>query len=63
MNKLKLNPLRLLFIGMLVIFVGAIAKITGESFYKPILITGLVIEIISVILLLSRFNHLLKSNK
>lgn len=52
MKKVRINPLRLLFIGIIVIIIGAIAKITKESFYQPILIIGLIIEIISVLMLL-----------
>ena len=63
MKKVKLNPLRFLLIGMVVILVGAIAKITKESFYQPILITGLIIEFISIILLVGKFDFLLKNNK
>ena len=63
MKKIHINPLRLLLIGMVVILVGAIAKITNESFYQPILITGLIIELISIILLFGKFDFLLKNNK
>ena len=63
MKKTNINPLRLLLIGMVVILVGAIAKITNESFYQPILITGLIIELISIIFLFGKFDFLLKNNK
>lgn len=62
MKKIQINPLRLLAIGMVVILVGAIAKITKESFYQPILITGLIIELISIVLLVGKFNFLIKKN-
>lgn len=62
MKKIQINPLRLLAIGMVVILVGAIAKITKESFCQPILITGLIIELISIILLVGKFNFLIKKN-
>jgi hypothetical protein len=59
MKKVRINPLRLLFIGIIVIIIGTIAKITKEPFYQPILIIGLIIEIISILMLLKIFDKVI----
>lgn len=63
MNKIKLNPLRFFFIGMVVILIGAIAKITKETFYPSILLIGLIIEFISVFLLLKKLEFNIRNEK
>lgn len=63
MSKVKLNPLRLLFIGMVVILIGAIAKITKETFYPSILLIGLIIELISAFLLLRKLDINIRNDK
>lgn len=57
MKKIRVNPLRLLIIGIVIIIIGALAKITKEPFYQPVLIIGLIIEIISVLMLLKTFDR------
>ena len=59
MKKVRINPLRLLFIGIVIIMVGAIAKITKESFYQPILIIGLIVEAMSIIMILNVFSKVM----
>lgn len=59
MKKVRINPFRLLFIGIVIILIGAIAKITKESFYQPILIIGLILEVISVIMIMNVFNKVI----
>ena len=56
MKKFKINPFRLFVIGMVIVLIGAIAKITKESFYQPILFVGLIIELISVVMILKVFD-------
>jgi hypothetical protein len=63
MKKFKINPFRLLVIGMVIVIIGSIAKITKESFYQPILIIGLIIELISVLMILNLFNKIIKHFK
>jgi hypothetical protein len=63
MNKIKLNPLRFLFIGMVVILIGAIAKITKETFYPSIFLIGLIIEFISIFLLLRKLDINIRNEK
>jgi len=51
MKKFPFKPklLGLLVIGIVVVFIGAIAKITKENFASNLLLLGLLIELIGVI--------------
>ncbi|MEC4115278.1 GldL-related protein [Myroides pelagicus] len=56
--SIRPKPLGLLGIGAVVVFIGAIAKITKENFAGTLLLIGIVIEIIGIIYFLStRQNH------
>jgi|TARA_B110000208_G_C11633652_1_gene381709 hypothetical protein len=57
--SVKPKPLGLLGIGVMVVFVGAVAKITKTDFASTVLLFGLIIEIIGVIY----FIKYLKKNK
>lgn len=62
MKNIKVNPLRLLFIGMAVIFVATVAKITEHKNFTFLFILGLLIEFISVFLLLKKLDNNIKKN-
>lgn len=47
--SIRPKPLGLLGIGALVVFIGAIAKITKENFAVTLLLMGIIIEIIGII--------------
>jgi len=57
MKKFPFKPklLGLLGIGIVVVFIGAIAKITKESFAGNLLLLGLLIELIGVIYLFRNY--------
>lgn len=46
--KYKSKPFGILSIGILIVFIGAIAKITKEDFASTILAVGLVVEAIGL---------------
>jgi len=47
--SIRPKPLGLLGIGALIVFIGAIAKITKENFAETLLLIGVIIEIIGII--------------
>ncbi len=58
MKNIKIKPIRLLIIGMVTVLIGALAKIYKENYHEPILIAGLIIEIIAIILFIRRFEKI-----
>lgn len=50
--SIRPKPLGLIGIGALIVFIGAIAKITKENFAETLLLLGIIIEIIGIIYLI-----------
>lgn len=58
-EAVTIKPLRFLSLGIVMVMIGSIAKITGEEFYKKILLLGITVEIIGLVLFISKLNQFL----
>jgi hypothetical protein len=52
--KKKINPLKTLIVGIIIVLAGSFAKIMNENYYLPILSIGLIIELISILLIIKK---------
>ena len=61
--NIKPKPFGILIIGIVIVFIGALAKINKESFASILLLTGLVVELIGVIIFFKWYFKMRKVEK